>query len=35
MNMQFLVSRNISIEESELLLINKEATPSLFVGNVT
>lgn len=29
-----LVSRSMSIEETEQLLINKEFTPSLFVGNV-
>lgn len=31
----FLVSRNISIEETEQLIISKETTPSLFVGNVS
>lgn len=28
------VSRNISIEETEQLIISKETTPSLFIGNV-
>lgn len=28
------VSRSMSIEETEQLLINRDATPSLFVGNV-
>jgi len=33
-NYLILVSRSMSIEETEQLLINKETTPSLFVGNV-
>lgn len=35
LNLQLLlVSKNISIEETEQLIISKETTPSLFVGNV-